>query len=169
MATASAGLSAGVGTGEVPSILATVETGGAGGSALRAVATHPLPPAGREYSRWRNEQRDALATYGQSSQPVLLLGDLNTTPWNCHFRRLLKRSGLRNSARGYGVQPTWPNLPAPLRIPIDHCLHSDEIFVVDRRVGPDVSSDHYPVIVEFVLGGETKWEASQQDSGFRGD
>lgn len=137
-----------IGSAEVPSILATINTGD---THIRVIATHPLPPAGRDYSRWRNEQLDRIPDHIPSDLPVLLLGDLNVSPWSHHFRRLLARSGLRDSSRGYGFQPTWPNFNPLLWIPIDHCLHSSEIIVVDRRIGEDVSSDHYPLIVDFVI------------------
>jgi endonuclease/exonuclease/phosphatase (EEP) superfamily protein YafD len=140
-----------IGEAEVPSILATVSTAQRD---LRVIATHPLPPGGRDYSRWRNEQLGRLPDFVRSPFPVLLLGDLNVTPWNHHFRRLLTRTGLRDSARGYGVQPTWPNFTPLLRIPIDHCLHSEDIGILDRWVGENVSSDHFPVIVDFVIGEE---------------
>ncbi len=140
-----------IGSAEVPSILATVDIGQ---TDLRVIATHPLPPSGREYSRLRNEQLGQLPEYVDSSCPVLLLGDLNVTPWNYHFRKLLRRSGLKDSSRGFGLQPSWPNHSLLLRIPLDHCLHSAEITVVDRRIGPDVSSDHFPVIVDFVVVAE---------------
>jgi endonuclease/exonuclease/phosphatase (EEP) superfamily protein YafD len=140
-----------IGEAEVPSILATVSTAQTN---LRVVATHPLPPSGRDYSRWRNEQLERLPDYVRSHLPVLLLGDLNVTPWNYYFRRLLASTGLRDSAKGRGVQATWPNFNPLLRIPIDHCLHSEDIGILDRRVGEHVSSDHFPVIVDFVIGEE---------------
>jgi endonuclease/exonuclease/phosphatase (EEP) superfamily protein YafD len=110
-----------IGSADVPSVLATVSTGDTN---LRVLATHPLPPVGREYARRRSEQLDRLPDFVRSPLPVLLLGDLSVTPWNHHFRRLLARTGLQDSAQGYGVQPTWPNYNPILRIPIDHCLHS---------------------------------------------
>jgi endonuclease/exonuclease/phosphatase (EEP) superfamily protein YafD len=137
-----------IGDAEVPSIVATVS---ASQTHLRVIATHPLPPVGSNYSRWRNDQLERLPDYVRSPLPVLVLGDLNVTPWNHHFRRLLARTGLRDSMKGFGVQPTWPNFNPLLRIPIDHCLHSADIAVVDRKVGESVSSDHYPVIVDFVI------------------
>jgi endonuclease/exonuclease/phosphatase (EEP) superfamily protein YafD len=140
-----------IGDAEVPSIVATLIVAHTN---LRVIATHPLPPGGRDYSRWRNDQLEKLPDYVQSPLPTLLLGDLNVTPWNYHFRRLLARTGLRDSAKGFGVQPTWPNFNPLLRIPIDHCLHSEDIVILDRRVGEDVSSDHFPVIVDFVIGEE---------------
>ncbi len=137
-----------IGNAEVPSILATIEIEE---MELRVVATHPLPPAGREYSRARNEQLEILPNYIRSPHHVLLIGDLNTTPWSYHFRRLLKSTGLKDSAQGFGVQPTWPSHNPLFRIPIDHCLHSSGISVVDRQIGENVSSDHYPLIVDFVI------------------
>ncbi len=140
-----------LGSAQVPSIAATAQTNA---GELKILATHPVPPAGREYSAWRDEQLDLLPGHIDASGLFLLIGDLNTTPWNHHFRRLLARSGLRDSAQGRGVQPTWPNFNPLLRIPLDHFLHSPSITVEGRKVGPDVGSDHFPVIVDFSLPGE---------------
>ncbi len=140
-----------IGDAQVPSIVATIDTGR---KKLRVIATHPLPPAGAPYSRWRNDQLDRLPDYVRSSLPLILLGDLNVTPWNYHFRRLLKRTGLIDSSKGRGIQPTWPNYNPLLLIPIDHCLHSSDISVLSKRIGVDVGSDHYPVIVDFAIKTE---------------
>ena len=93
-----------------------------------------------------------LSNHIDASEPTILLGDLNTTPWSHHFRRLLKQTRLLDSLRGHGVQGSWPSfLPAPLRIPIDHVLHSPEVAITGRAIGPDANSDHLPVIVDFGL------------------
>ncbi len=137
-----------IGVAGVPTLIASVRVGGA---PLDIVATHPLPPYGAEYSALRNEQLERLAEAVDSSRPVVLIGDLNTTPWNHHFRRLLERSGLRDSARGQGPQLTWPSFFLPMRIPIDHILHSPSVTVLRRRIGPDVGSDHLPVVADVAL------------------
>ena len=62
-----------------------------------------------------------------------------------------KGTGLRDSSRGMGLQPTWPADIPLLWIPIDHCLYSDGIEIRGRRTGPDVGSDHFPLIVDFEL------------------
>lgn len=67
------------------------------------------------------------------------------------FRRLLARSGLIDTLRGRGYQPTWPGHFVPLWIPLDHCLVSPDLTVLDRRVGPHVGSDHRPVIVDLAF------------------
>lgn len=136
-----------IGSAGVPSIEATL---GGKGEPLRILATHPLPPGGPDYSAWRNEQLQLMAERVDASRPFLLVGDLNTTPWNFHFRQLLARSGLRDSAVGFGVQPSWPTFNPLFWIPLDHVLHSPCIIVTARKTGSDVGSDHYPVIVDFV-------------------
>ncbi len=121
---------------------------------LTLIATHALPPVGSARYGYRNRQLAAVGDYVRSVKgPVMLIGDLNTTPWSPLFKKLLRRSGLRDSRRGRGIQATWP-VPTRLPlfgIPIDHVLHSPEITVVHRKVGADIGSDHLPVIVEFSL------------------
>lgn len=147
-----------IGDAKVPSIVAEIQTGSAN---FTVIATHPLPPGGGSYSRWRNEQLDKIPDYvGKTDLPVLLLGDLNVTPWNHHFKQLLRRTGLKDSSQGRGVQPTWPTQNLLLRIPIDHCLHSSEIKVVEKEIGPHVGSDHYPVIVDFIIQSEKRKDGS---------
>ena len=135
-----------IGEAGVPSIIATVQ---AEEENLCVVATHPLPPFGKDYSRLRNGQLEQLPKFLDSPHPILLLGDLNVTPWNSHFRKLLKQTGLRDSTKGFGYQPSWPSHIPPFLIPLDHCLHSEKIGIFDRRIGKGVSSDHYPLIVDF--------------------
>ncbi|MDF3128621.1 endonuclease/exonuclease/phosphatase family protein [Kiritimatiellaeota bacterium B1221] len=116
------------------------------------LATHPLPPASREYSESRNLQLTEIARFlADSSGPVILAGDLNTSPWSPIFKDLLKISGLKNSMQGYGIQPTWPTVFPPLWIPLDHLLHSDEFTITERQLGPQQGSDHFPVEVTLSL------------------
>ena len=138
-----------IGTAEVPSIVAEIDTTQ---GKCTLVATHPLPPGGKKYSEFRNGQLAGLPRWvRQASSPVVLLGDLNVTPWNHHFKRLLDESGLKDSSQGRGVRPTWPAFNPLMLIPIDYCLYSHGIEIVDRQTGPQVGSDHFPVIVDFVI------------------
>ena len=107
---------------------------------------------GAEHSRNRNDQLAALpAVVKEQKYPVLLIGDLNTTPWSSHFKRLVNKSGLKNSMKGFGHQPSWPSDQFFLRIPLDHILHAPEIAIHNRMILKDVGSDHFPVIVDFAL------------------
>ena len=138
-----------IGKADVPSIIAKVDLSG---RVLHVFGTHPCPPGGPQYTRWRDEQLELIpATLKRLDPPILVIGDLNITRWSCHFGRLLERTGLRDSALGFGFQPTWPaDLPF-LWIPIDHCLYSDGIEIRDRRTGPFVKSDHFPLIVDLTV------------------
>lgn len=137
-----------IGNALVPSIMATINIGK---DKLCVIATHPLPPWGASYSRGRNEQIEKLSDYISSSSPLILLGDLNVTLWSYHFRKLLNCTALIDSSKGRGIQPTWPSYNPLLWIPIDQCLHSRDVAVLNKRIGEDVGSDHYPVIVDFAI------------------
>ena len=116
------------------------------------VATHPPPPVGKAYSSFRNGQLAELPRWvRQASSPVVLLGDLNVTPWNHFFKRLLDESGLQDSSQGRGVCATWPTGLPLLLVPIDHCLYSKGIEIANKRSGPFVGSDHLPIVVDFII------------------
>jgi endonuclease/exonuclease/phosphatase (EEP) superfamily protein YafD len=137
-----------LGEAGVPSILASLKMDG---SIVDMLATHPLPPAGAAYTAFRNEQLDRVAECVKDRSPLLLLGDLNMTPWSPSFHRFIEQSGLQDSAKGYGIQPSWPAHFLLLGIPIDHCLHSRDIHITRRRTGSRVGSDHLPLIVDFTV------------------
>lgn len=145
-----------LGEAGVPSVTATFAVGD---KVLTVLGTHPLPPGGKQGSRLRNDQLEVVARFvREQKQPFILLGDLNATPWSHHFRKLVRDTGLRDSARGFGIQPTWPTpvawLPVPslfLRVPIDHCLVSSDVRVTRRIVGESIGSDHFPLVVDFEL------------------
>lgn len=134
-------------TAGLPSIIAELADGP---RHFTLVATHPLPPVSADLARDRNEQLATLAEFArQSTHPLLLVGDLNISPWSPHFARLLADSGLRDS--GYGISPSWPVGWLPLQIPIDHALFSAGIHIKYRKTGTDLGSDHYPIIVDFQI------------------
>lgn len=113
---------------------------------------HPPPPVSPRYAALRDGILHATAAAVRDTPgAVIVCGDLNATHWSYPLRRLRDRAGLIDSARSRGVIPTWPRGLGPLQIPIDHCLHSPDLAVVDRRVGPWLGSDHRPLHVVFTL------------------
>ncbi|MDA3798958.1 MAG: endonuclease/exonuclease/phosphatase family protein [Kiritimatiellae bacterium] len=135
-----------IGVAGVPTIMATINIKN---QKLNIIATHPLPPATKLYSMGRNQQLKLIPEHIDASSPTLLIGDLNMTPWSYYFRKLIKESKLKDSAKGFGVQASWPVQNIFLRVPLDHCLYSSDISISDRKTGKDVASDHYPLIVDF--------------------
>ncbi|MGH8195796.1 MAG: endonuclease/exonuclease/phosphatase family protein [Woeseiaceae bacterium] len=128
-------------------ILAEVEIGGRGATFVLAHVRAPTSPA---KTRLRNRQLEKLATLFRADRnhDEILLGDLNVTPWSPYYDVLESGTGIVNAARGIGYRPTWPTRPAFLRIPIDHCLLSEGLNVASIRTGPDIGSDHLPLIVD---------------------
>lgn len=135
------------------------------GQVVSLIATHPSPPVKPASFESRNKQLDEISQYIQQLKtPVLLVGDLNITMWSPYYKRFVSQTGLRNARQGFGILPSWPTketysqippaLSFLLSIPIDHCLISPGIKVVNIRTGPNVASDHRPVITDLVIPGK---------------
>ena len=123
-----------------------------GGKQLHIISTHPMPPIGSSNYGSRNLQLDAVAKLAaRTPTPLLVVGDLNTTMWAEHYRKFEQTSGLTNARKGLGVRPTWPTFFFPAMIPIDHCMVSNDIYVHELTVGPNIGSDHRPIICRISL------------------
>ena len=132
-----------------PSVVALIDTPH---GPLRVIGTHPRSPASARHARQRDVQLDAIASLVHGvAEPTVLLGDLNTTPWGHGFRALVAESELRDTSRGVGYQWSWPASFWPLAIPIDHALVSEDVRVLDRRMGESIGSDHLPLVLDIAL------------------
>lgn len=134
------------------------------GRVVSLIATHPPPPKPNLFQA-RNKQLDEISQYIKSlSNPVVMVGDFNITMWSRYYKRFVSETGLRNARKGFGILPTWPvktnyppysKIPSPLTwllsVPIDHCLASPDIKVVNIRTGSYVGSDHRPLIADLVI------------------
>lgn len=117
---------------------------------VKVLGIHPLAPTTAERAALRDAQLGFGADWsGRQAGPHVVVGDFNATPWSYPFRRLLADTDLLNSQRGHGISATFPADGTFLtRVPIDHLLHSQELSVVRRSLGPRMGSDHYPLLVE---------------------
>lgn len=118
-------------------------------TAVTLVAIHPMPPISPQDHGHRNVQFARIGAAAKlRSEPTIVVGDLNATPWSSAF------SGIANSGirRATGLAPTWPAIGQGfLGIPIDHVLVTDHWSVSERKIGPNIGSDHLPVMVKIVL------------------
>jgi endonuclease/exonuclease/phosphatase (EEP) superfamily protein YafD len=141
------------------SVLADLEIEG---QTISLIATHPTTPIKPKVFTSRNIQLEAIAKYIQTlKHPVIMAGDLNITMWSPYYRQFIRNTGLRNTREGFGILPTWPTNKAQSRlvarianlvaIPIDHCLVSPAIAVQNIRTGPNVDSDHLPLITDLLI------------------
>lgn len=127
------------------------------GACLRIVTLHAMAPFGSG-AAIRDRQLNIAARLATAQPgPAVIIGDLNLTPWSPTFARLADASRLRDSSPLRGLQPTWrpAGLPAGLAplfaLSIDQALVSADIAARANRVGPDVGSDHRPIIVDLQL------------------
>jgi endonuclease/exonuclease/phosphatase (EEP) superfamily protein YafD len=117
---------------------------------IAIIGTHPLPPIGAEYARQHQDQLDELAEYLRAIHgPRILMGDLNSSPASARFRRLLRQAGLHDGAAGRSLARTWPVDNPLLGVRIDHILAAGATVVSVER-GPDVGSDHFPVLTGLI-------------------
>lgn len=133
-----------------PGAIATLDVNG---QLVSLLVAHTWPPTGTLMSEVRNAELVRVAARAtELPAPLILLGDLNITMWSPHYRRFERDSRLVNARRGFGVIATFPmDDYAILRVPIDHCLVSPDIAVLDCRRGEPCGSDHAPLIVDLVL------------------
>jgi endonuclease/exonuclease/phosphatase (EEP) superfamily protein YafD len=115
---------------------------------LWIAGVHALPPIN---AAWTHERDAYLLAMGGRLAALegagLVAGDFNTTPWASGYRELVA-TGLDD---GGLVRASWPTfLPFPV-IPIDHVLVSRELRILSKRRGPDLGSDHYPIVVDLRL------------------
>lgn len=122
--------------------------------AVRILGMHPRTPRSGHRFDERNEQYvKAAAISAASDIPVVLLGDLNCTPFSPWFRRLLRDGGLQDTGKGFGLPSTWRS--NGIGLPIDHILVRGLWQVLDRKVHPDrMGSDHHPVIAVLAPAGD---------------
>jgi len=111
---------------------------------------HLQDPSSETRAYIRNLQLEALGNkITEYKKPIVLLGDLNITPWSPYFKDLIKKTALQEARHGRGLYASWPTRFPVLQIPIDHCLTSREIMVHSLSLGSTIGSDHYPLSVEF--------------------
>ncbi len=120
------------------------------GKIVSILATHPVPPVGREQFELRNEQLSEVAKLS-ASEPgnFILAGDLNTSSYSSHFQNLKKNGNLKDSRTGFGINSTWPTNIYVMRTTLDHILYKGEMKIFTISTEKSIGSDHLPVYVEF--------------------
>lgn len=136
------------------------------GQPIQFVGTHPMVPVRRALFQRRNRDLDKLATDLQKlSEPTIVIGDFNLSPWSPYYRRFIQTTRLHNAKLGFGIFPSYPRpstlvkLPQwliPLvNIPIDHCLVSHHFSVAGIRTLDHGNADHAAIVADLVLRPKT--------------
>ena len=127
---------------------------------IQLIAAHASTPMSPDGLVTRNGQLRKLSGELNQKMSRIFFGDFNMTPWSPYFSDILNQSDLVTTDQTFVPQPTWypdhllTRMLGPLQttwlggLKIDHILVSPDIQIADHRVGPDLGSDHRPVIVD---------------------
>ncbi len=122
------------------------------GQPITIVGIHPLPPMRGEWVVSRNSEIALMGELAnESTQPLLLLGDLNASPWSTPLRSLMASTDLRYALQGHGAWITWHLAGDLLGAPLDYILVSPAWTVADYGEGGDIGSDHLPIQADLQL------------------
>lgn len=138
-----------IGVRAEPAIQATVR---AGGRDVRIFAVHTTWPVAPASAGRRNLQLVRLGERARAvALPLVVVGDMNITPFSPHFQQLLLDGKLRSASDGFGWQATWPTFLPLAGIQIDHTLVNSRVSVEHFSRGAPIGSDHLPILVDLVL------------------
>lgn len=136
---------------ELPLLIAKISTPKGD---ITLLGAHPVPPTTEFWASERDAFLREIARHSTShAGPHLLLGDLNATRWS-HGMKPIFDAGWIDTSEGHGAPATWMNKNPLIAIPIDHIMFlpnkGDTMHCRNRWVGPDLGSDHRPVVAEIV-------------------
>jgi len=130
-------------------VMVTVDVDTPAGT-LHIAGLHVFPPVTPHRFARRNEQFGVAADIlAEVETPRIVVGDFNATPWSAGLRAFLSETGLH----GFNTRATWPVWFGFAGIPIDHAFASVDLRILDIETGPDIGSDHRPVIVKVAPAG----------------
>lgn len=124
------------------------------GAGVRMHFLHPSPPSPTENPE--STERDAelvlvAKSVAQSSQPIVVTGDLNDVAWSATTRLFRKISGLLDPRIGRAMYNTFHASLPFLRWPLDHIFHSHHFAVRGIRRLRLRGSDHLALLTELVF------------------
>jgi len=118
---------------------------GEGADALFVLGLHPTQPIPGLGQNGHFEAAAKLLMREEANAKIVG-GDFNATPWSYAVQNLNRRTGLKRANPGDPFLMTWPSV-AP-QFAIDHILVSDHMRVEDVWRGPNVGSDHLPMVAK---------------------
>lgn len=133
-----------IGKLELPLLEATIDTPE---GIVTVFGCHPVPPVS---DFWASERNLYLSELDRLSSAVegrsVILGDLNATRWSQQMKPILDRYD--DTQEGHGYSATWMRTNWLVTIPIDHILAQGFSGTLSRKTGPDLGSDHRPVVAD---------------------
>lgn len=129
--------------GELPAIVARLAE-----RPLTLVGLHPPPPLNAELAGIRHGQLRHWGARLANRAEVVVLGDLNLTPWSPLYRDLLVTAGLRDARAGRGYFATWPAPLGAVGLPLDQALLGTGWQALGLQTRPAAGSDHRALLLD---------------------
>jgi len=124
------------------------------GQSVRLLGVHLRPPVSAGWAAMRNQQLVEIdELLGERTEPVIIVGDFNTTTYSPIFSEWLAENELRSAAQATGLTISWPTFLPLLGILIDHYVVSDNVLIDELRRRPAFGSDHYPLTATLSVRG----------------
>jgi endonuclease/exonuclease/phosphatase (EEP) superfamily protein YafD len=118
--------------------------------AVNFLCAHTTSPITRRSYLERNQELELISdSIHELGNPVLLIGDLNSVPWDKNLRRIIKHNKLKDSRRFYSS--TFPRILGFFGIPIDYILYSNNISCTKFETLSSSSSDHKGIYGEYAI------------------
>jgi endonuclease/exonuclease/phosphatase (EEP) superfamily protein YafD len=122
------------------------------GETVHLAGMHVIAPLDT-FARNQRQQRAVVAIVRKLARPRLVVGDLNSSPYNRWFEQI-RDLGLREAheAVGRSWATTWPNgqhfLPS---LRLDHVFADPQLIPLRASEGRGKGSDHRPITVDLAV------------------
>lgn len=114
--------------------------------------THLFTPTNEWHFENRNQELNSLAGIIEKLRgPIVVAGDFNMSIWSPYYDRFISETKIVDVRDNRGIFPTYPAANPVFRIPIDLCFVSQRMKVVHVQTGPNIGSDHLPLIVDLEI------------------
>ncbi len=117
---------------------------------VHLLLTHVMTPITPSTYEERNESLQMLGKEVNPDETTIVMGDFNLTPWSHFYQQFIQDTNLVNLRNAKnGLQMSW--FGYGFYLPIDHLFISRDITPLEFTIGPDIGSDHRPIIAEIAF------------------
>ncbi len=117
-----------------------------GETSIKIFGVHTLPPGPQTFAARNACLIEIEKRAVESQQAAIVAGDLNSSPWSKWFPKRLNDPFPHLFRRH-----TWSAFNGLISTSLDHVLSTSHFKAIRHSVGPDLGSDHRPVIVDLRL------------------
>lgn len=136
------------------------------GDRIRFAFIHPRPPQPADDTDERDAELILVAREVEDYDgPLVVAGDFNDVAWSYTTELFQEISGLLDPRVGRGLYSTFHAAYPPLRWPLDHAFHSDDLALVEMRRLGNTKSDHFPLLAVFAIAPEAEAVQDAPDAG----